>query len=83
MFSDKSFSNHSYILRNHKLRSPGQRAPKGMLMVPSQCSEDSAKFVMQAPGSLALVAPCSWLSSSYISAILTSLPRSFYAWKEA
>jgi hypothetical protein len=70
MFTDKSLSNHLYILTNHKLRSVGQRGPQrnveGFL---SLCSEDSAKFMIQVSGCPALAAPVCRLSSSHIPAI--------------
>lgn len=62
MFTDKSLSNHRYILTNHKLRSVGQRGPQrnaeGFL---SLCSEDSAKFPIQVSGCPALATPVSRL----------------------
>lgn len=70
MFTDKSLSNHRYILTNHKPRSVGQRGPQrnaeGFL---SPCSEDSAKFLIQVSGCPALAAPASGLSNSHIPVI--------------
>lgn len=86
MFTDKPLSNHCYILRNHKLRSLGQRGPQrnaeGFL---SLCSEDSAKFIIQVSGCPALAAPLSRLSSSHIPAIPTKPdpPRGLCAWRKA